>query len=80
MTRLEDEFGPFLEHVMGRTPFALVVGGRLDAENQSNIYIAPPIVLEQRDAWAWRFTLREWLPSKLPWRGLKQVIAVRRLP
>jgi hypothetical protein len=80
MTRLEDEFGPFLQDVVGRTPFALVVGGRLDAENQSNIYIAPPIVLEQRDAWAWRFTLRVWLPSEVPWQILKEVMAVQRLP
>jgi hypothetical protein len=81
ITRLEDDFGPFLQEMVGRTPFALVVSaGRLDAENQSNIYLAPPTVLEQRHAWAWRFVLRVRHPSEVPWHVLREVIAAEKLP
>jgi hypothetical protein len=79
-TRLEEEFGPFLREVAAEMPFALVSAGRLDGDNQSNIYIAPPVVLERRDVWAWRLTLRQRTAFERPWIQLQQASAAQSVP
>jgi hypothetical protein len=78
ITNMEDDFGPFLKDIADKVPFAFVVGGRLDAENQSNIYIAPPKVLEQKDTRAWHFWLAS--PEDAPWRVLRYVVAAEKVP
>lgn len=57
MIILQNEFGPFLNDLDGKTPFAFVTGVRFDAQGQQFLYIAPSELIEQRDAWAWKLTL-----------------------
>jgi hypothetical protein len=79
-THLQDDFGPFLNQVLPRVPFAFVGAGRMDGPNNTNIYIAPPEVLTRRNAWAWRFTTRTWTPGETPWSTLQDVVAAEPLP
>jgi hypothetical protein len=77
---LEHDVGPFLQPVMKRLPFAFIVTGSLDEEYQSHIYIAPPLVLERRDVWAWRFKLRPLPFSATPWVTLRDAATAEPLP
>ena len=79
-TKLEDDFGPFLDRVLLHLPFAFVGTGRMDGPNDTNRYIAPPEVLWRKDVWAWRFTTRSWAPDEKPWYYLQDVIAAEPLP
>jgi hypothetical protein len=54
----ESDLGPLLPRALERVPFAFVAGGRLDWEVQSNMYVAPPIVLTRPDVNVWKFLLR----------------------
>jgi hypothetical protein len=78
--RLQDDFGPFLDQVLARVPFAFVGAGRMDGPNNTNIYIAPPEVLMRRNVWAWRFTTRTWRPGEKQWSILQDVVAAEPLP
>jgi hypothetical protein len=79
-TRLENEFGPFLEEVAREVPFAFVSAPRLDGKSHWSFYIAPPAVLEQRDVWAWRLTLGQRTPPQAPWRSLQHAVAAQKVP
>jgi hypothetical protein len=79
-TRLENEFGPFLEEVAGEVPFAFVAAPRLDSKSHWSFYIAPPAVLEQREVWAWRLTLGQRTPPQTPWRFLQHAVAAQIVP
>ena len=75
-TPLEGDFGPFLDQVLARAPFAFVGAARIDGPNDMNIYIVSPEVLARKDIWAWRFTTR----SRAEGSGLRDVIAAEPLP
>ena len=47
MTSIEHDFGAFADFAVERAPFAIVVAGRYDDRDQSNIFIAPVTLLEQ---------------------------------
>jgi hypothetical protein len=74
---IEGDFGP-AQAFAGRVPFALVWSPRIDREDQTSIYVAPPGILQERDAWAWRLTMREQ-PSENPVVMWKEAIAVQSL-
>ena len=75
-TRLEDDFGPFLDQVLPHLPFAFVNTGRMDVPTKGTTrYIAPPEVLWRKDVWAWRFTTRSWAPG-----FLQDVVSAEPLP
>jgi hypothetical protein len=78
MTRLEDEFGPFLKDVSDKTPFAFVTGVLLTKPWQQLLYIAPVEVIEQRDAWAWRLTLVPGQPNSSPL--FRRVLTAEKVP
>ena len=79
-TKLEDDFGRFLDRVLPHLPFAFVGTGRMDGPNYTNTYIAPPEVLLRKDVWAWRFTTRSGAPGEKPWYYLQDVVAAEPLP
>jgi hypothetical protein len=79
-THLEGDFGPFLNQLLPRVPFAFVGAGRVDGPNHTNIYIVPPEVLGRKDVWAWRFTTRRWAEGERPWSTLRDVVAAEPLP
>ena len=79
-TKLEGDFGPFLDRVLPHLPFAFVGTGRMDGPNDTNTYIAPPEVLWRKDVWAWHFTTRSWAPGEKPWYFLQDVVAAEPLP
>ena len=79
-TRLEADFGAFLDQVLRRVPFAFVGAARIDGANNTNTYIASPDVLARNDVWAWRFTTRSWSEGEKPWSGLREVVAAEPLP
>jgi hypothetical protein len=79
-TRLENEFGPFLEEVTGEVPFAFFAAPRLDSKSHWSFYIAPPAVLEQREVWAWRLTLGQRTPPQTPWRFLQHAVEAQIVP
>jgi hypothetical protein len=79
-TRLENEFGPFLEIVGREVPFAFVAAPRLDSKSYWSFYIAPPAVLEQREVWAWRLTLGQGTSAQTPWRFLQHAVAAQIVP
>jgi hypothetical protein len=56
------------------------MAGSLDERNQSRLYIAPPLVLEQPDVWAWRFKLRPLLPGQVRGVTLSEAASVEPLP
>jgi len=78
MTRLEDEFGPFLKDLSDKTPFAFVTGVLLTKRWQQLLYIAPVEVIEQRDAWAWRLTLVPGQPNSSPL--FRRVLTAEKVP
>ncbi|MBX9775401.1 MAG: hypothetical protein K2Y71_13455 [Xanthobacteraceae bacterium] len=75
MTDLETDFGRFIDLAVRRVPFALVVTGRFDALDQSNILIAPVDVLTRPDVAAWRLQLRQGPPGGPAWNTLREVVA-----
>lgn len=77
---LERDLGSFLPRVMARLPVAFILAGSLDDPDQSRIYIAPPLVLERPDVWAWRFKLRPWLPGETPWVTLREALTAEPVP
>jgi hypothetical protein len=79
-TPLEGDFGPFLDQVLQRVPFAFVGAARIQGPNITTIYIASPEVLERKDVWAWRFTGRSWAEGEKPWSLLRDVVAADPLP
>jgi hypothetical protein len=66
LTRLEEEHGPFLKELSNKIPFAFVTGIRFIGPRYSTLYIAPPELIQQRDAWAWRLTLAPRPPNSPP--------------
>ena len=78
MIRLQNEFGPFLNDLAGKTPFAFVTGVRLDARWQQLLYIAPLELIEQRDAWAWKLTLLPRQSNESP--IFRRVLTAERMP
>jgi hypothetical protein len=78
MIRLQNEFGPFLNDLVGKTPFAFVTGVRLDARWQQLLYIAPLELIEQRDAWAWKLTLLPRQSNESP--IFRRVLTAERMP
>jgi hypothetical protein len=78
LTRLENEFGPFLKDLAEQTPFALVTGVRLNGPRYSTLYIAPANMIEQRDAWVWRLTLVPLEPNSSP--ILRRVVTAEKMP
>jgi hypothetical protein len=78
MTRLEDEFGPFLKDLADKTPFALATGIRLIGPRYLTLYIAPAKMIEQRDAWAWRLTLVPLEPNSSP--IFRRVVTAEEMP
>ena len=77
---LETDFGPFLDEVLLRVPFAFVGAGRMDGANYTNIYIAAIEVLKRKDVWAWQFTIRHWAPGEKRWSILQDVVTAEPLP
>jgi hypothetical protein len=75
MIDIESDFGPFIDLAVRRVPFALVVTGRFDNANQSNIFIAPITVLERRDIATWRFQVRQAPPGGRDWNSLREAVA-----
>ncbi len=80
MINIESDFGPFIDLAVRRVPFALVVTGRFDNANQSNIFIAPVTVLERRDIAAWRFQVRQAPPGGRDWNSLREAVAAEPGP
>jgi hypothetical protein len=78
MIRLQNDFGPFLNDLAGKTPFAFVTGVRLDARWQQLLYIAPLELIEQRDAWAWKLTLLPLQSNASP--IFRRVLPAEKLP
>jgi hypothetical protein len=78
MTRLEDDFGPFLKDLADKTPFALATGVRLIGPRYLTLYIAPTKMIEQRDAWAWRLTLVQLEPNSSP--IFRRVVTAEEMP
>jgi hypothetical protein len=78
MIRLQNEFGPFLNDLAGKTPFAFVTGVRFDALGQQLLYIAPTELIEQRDAWAWKLTLLPLETNSSP--IFRRVLTAEKLP
>ncbi len=79
-TKLQHDFGPFLNQVLPRVPFAFVSAGRMDGANYTNTYIAPIEVLRRQDVWAWRFMTRGGMPGQKPWTVLRDVVDAKPLP
>ena len=77
---LEGDFGPFLDQVLPRVPFAFVGAGRMDGPNNTNVYIVSPEILAHKDVWAWRFTTRCGAEGEKPWSVLRDVVAAQPLP
>lgn len=75
ITDLERDFGPFVDLAVRRVPFALVVTGRLDALDQSNILIAPVDVLMRPDVAVWRLQIRQGPPGAPAWNTLREALA-----
>jgi hypothetical protein len=73
----ESDFGP-ARAFAGRVPFALVWSPRIDREDPTTIYVAPPRILQEPDAWAWRLSMRQQ-PSENPGAIWKEAIAVQSL-
>jgi hypothetical protein len=61
VTGLEPELRQLMGAVAGSGPFAVVFAPRLDRPDGPRIYFAPPRVLEETGAWAWRLTTRSQL-------------------
>jgi hypothetical protein len=80
MINIESDFGPFIDLAVRRVPFALVVTGRFDNANQSNIFIAPVTVLERQDVAAWRFQVRQAPPGGADWNSLQEAVAAEPVP
>jgi hypothetical protein len=81
MTNVESDFGPFIDVALRRVPFALIVTGRLDNVDQSNIYLAPITLLEQQDGVAaWRLQVRQAPPGSKPWNTLRDVVSAEPIP
>ena len=79
-TPLEGDFGPFLDHVLARAPFAFIGAARIDGPNETNNYIVSPDVLGRKDVWAWRLTTRSRAEGEKAGSGLRDVIAAEPLP
>ena len=79
-SHLESDFGPFLDEVLLRVPFAFIGTGRMDGANFSNIYIVPGEILERKDVWAWQFTVRNWAPGEKRWSILTDVVTAEPIP
>jgi hypothetical protein len=59
----------------------LIVTGRLDSVDQSNIYLAPVILLERRDGIAtWRLQVRRAPPGGKPWNTLQDAVTAEPIP
>jgi hypothetical protein len=71
------DFGP-AQAFAERVPFALVWSPRIDREAKTDIYVAPPRILQEPDAWAWRLKMPEQ-PSRDPRVVWKEAIAVQSL-
>ena len=78
--RLEEEFGPFVAEIASKLPIALVGVGRLDTNDQSHTYVAPPVVLERRDVWAWHLRVRGPTSTEPAWIPLQEVVAATPVP
>jgi hypothetical protein len=81
---LENELGP-IKAFVERVPFALVLAPRIDVpridqKDRSNIFVAPPRILQEPDVWAWRLTMREPRSSGQGLLTLKEAVAVQSLP
>jgi hypothetical protein len=80
MTDIESDFGPFIDLAVRHVPFTLIVTGRFDNANQSNIFIAPITVLERRDIAVWRFQVRQAPPGGRDWNTLREAVAAEPVP
>jgi hypothetical protein len=81
MIEIEVDFGPFLDVALRRVPFVLVVTGRFDNVDQSNILLAPVTLLEQQSGVAaWRLRVRQGVPGGKPWTTLREVLTVEPIP
>jgi hypothetical protein len=80
MTNIEGDFGAFVDIAVRRVPFALVVSGRFDNANQSNIFIAPVSMLEQPAVAAWHLQIREGPPGGAAWNTLREAVAATPIP
>lgn len=81
MTNVESDFGPFIDVALRRVPFALIVTGRLDNVDQSNIYLAPVTLLEHQDGIAaWRLQVRRAPPGGKSWNTLQDVVTAEPIP
>jgi hypothetical protein len=76
--RLEEDFGPFLQDLAGKTPFAFVTGVRLVGPRYLTLYITPGSVIEQHDVWAWRLTLVPLKPNSSP--VFRRVVTAEKMP
>jgi hypothetical protein len=75
---IEGDFGP-AQALVERAPFALVWSPRIDQQDPSSIFLAPPGILLEPDAWAWRLTMGERPRSENPGVVWKEAVAVQRL-
>jgi hypothetical protein len=85
MIRLQNEVGPFLNDLAGKTPFAFVTGVRFDARVPLPLYgaplllyIAPLELIEQRDAWAWKLALLPLQSNASP--IFRRVLTAKKIP
>jgi hypothetical protein len=80
MTSIEHDFGAFADFAVERAPFAIVVTGRYDDRDQSNIFIAPITLLEQGNVAAWRLQVLQAPPGGAAWTTLRFVVKAEPIP
>jgi hypothetical protein len=79
LTTLEPEGEALSRDAIRKAPFAFVFAPDVLA-GAIDLYVAPPRLLEDATAWAWRIELRAPSTHAEAWKTLREVAAAERLP